>query len=238
MKTVVYDGSSFSESLDDWDVILEMRKAIYCVECLIPIDAEFDEKQETNSRHLICYGEAYRYCSCSTYFKVSHVIIIYFHTIFAAKMILDTFSSVSLVIPSDMLFTMTRITAFVSPAKFPLISLIFYSRLHAVGDAPIAVARYRILVASDGITYTEIDRLGILSAYRGQNFLRRIMMDILSDSQNFSHNLIKAIMLSVPIESWMKCKLESLGWSDNPKGTIEQRGPKTYSHMTFHAQPS
>lgn len=56
MKTVVYDGSSFTECLDDWDVIMEMRKAIYCVECMIPIDAEFDEKQETNSRHLIYYG--------------------------------------------------------------------------------------------------------------------------------------------------------------------------------------
>ena len=132
---------------------------------------------------------------------------------------------------------MTRIV-FCIFAKLQLVNLIFHSLLDTVGDAPIAVARYRILVASDGITYTEIDRLGILLAYRGQNFLRRIMMDILSDSQNFSHNLIKAIMLSVPIESWMKCKLESLGWSNSPKGTIEHRGPRTYSHMIFHAQPS
>ena len=68
MKTIVYDGSSFAESLDDWDVIVEMRKAIYCVECLIPVDAEFDEKQEMNSRHLVCYGETHRLLSCNTLF--------------------------------------------------------------------------------------------------------------------------------------------------------------------------
>lgn len=104
MKTVVYDGSSFSESLDDWDVILEMRKAIYCVECLIPIDAEFDENQETNSRHLVCYGESIRYCPCSIFCLFRPQVYSYFPIISAATMILNTFSFVSCVILSRLLF--------------------------------------------------------------------------------------------------------------------------------------
>ena len=56
-KTIVYDGSAFTECLDDWDVIMELRKKVYCSDNLIPIDVEFDEIIEKSSRHAICYGE-------------------------------------------------------------------------------------------------------------------------------------------------------------------------------------
>lgn len=56
LKVLFFNGPSFSESLDDWDVIMELRKAIYCTEFLIPMELEFDEAQEKSSRHLICYG--------------------------------------------------------------------------------------------------------------------------------------------------------------------------------------
>lgn len=36
---------------------MELRKAIYCDEGLIPIDVEFNEVQEKSSRHLLYYGE-------------------------------------------------------------------------------------------------------------------------------------------------------------------------------------
>ena len=58
LKVLFFNGSSFSESLDDWDVIMELRKAIYCTENLIPVELEFDETQEKSSRHLICYGKS------------------------------------------------------------------------------------------------------------------------------------------------------------------------------------
>lgn len=58
----MYDGSAFTETLDDWDVIMDLRKRIYCAENSIPIDLEFDEICEKTSRHVICYGEFHIDC--------------------------------------------------------------------------------------------------------------------------------------------------------------------------------
>lgn len=37
---------------------MEVRKAVYCADGSISIDAEFNEVQEMSSRHLLCYGES------------------------------------------------------------------------------------------------------------------------------------------------------------------------------------
>lgn len=55
-KSTVYDGSAFSSCLDDWDLLMEMRKSVYCSEYATPLEEEFNESQETGSRHVICYG--------------------------------------------------------------------------------------------------------------------------------------------------------------------------------------
>ena len=44
-----------------------------------------------------------------------------------------------------------------------------------VGDAPIAVARYRIITTAEGTVLTEVDRLGILIPYRGQKYANKII---------------------------------------------------------------
>ena len=120
-----------------------------------------------------------------------------------------------------------------------------YSSLHhsllcnySVGDAPVATARYRVFTAPDNVSYTEIDRLGILPHYRGRKLSRKVMMEILSDSQEVSRSPISVILLSIPGESWIKNKLESIGWSVNLRSSIEQRGPRIFFQMIFHATPS
>lgn len=107
-----------------------------------------------------------------------------------------------------------------------------------VGDAPIAIARYRIATVAEGIFYTEIDRLGILESYRGQKYARKMIADILSDSQQCSNNLISAVLLSVPLESWIQIKLENLGWAVFTNRPIEARGPMNFFYMIYLANPS
>lgn len=55
-KTMFYDGARFISTVDDWDVIMELRKRTYCLEDQTPIDEEFDENLEKSSRHAVCYG--------------------------------------------------------------------------------------------------------------------------------------------------------------------------------------
>lgn len=38
---------------------MEMRKKIYCMEHFIPVEQEFDEVMEKNSRHIVCYGKRF-----------------------------------------------------------------------------------------------------------------------------------------------------------------------------------
>ena len=56
VRTLFYDGAAFAQSSDDWDVIMELRRRVYCVECSIPFEQEFDELLEKTSRHAVCYG--------------------------------------------------------------------------------------------------------------------------------------------------------------------------------------
>ena len=106
-----------------------------------------------------------------------------------------------------------------------------------VGDAPIAVARYRISNGSDGVSCIEIDRAGILPAYRGQKFSKLVITDILSDTRNYLKGSPYVIVLSVPVGSWAVAKLESQGWRIKYE-EMEQRGPKSFLRMTFAAGPS
>ena len=107
-----------------------------------------------------------------------------------------------------------------------------------VGDAPIAVARYRIITTAEGTVLTEIDRLGILIPYRGQKYANKIIIDILSDSQHYSNNAVSAILLSIPIVSWIQTKLESLGWKVFTSRAIESRGPINFISMIYCPDPS
>ena len=68
----MYDGSTFTVTLDDWDVIMDLRTKIYCEENSIPINLEFDEMSEKTSRHVICYGEFHIDCRF-------HNPLIFFH---------------------------------------------------------------------------------------------------------------------------------------------------------------
>lgn len=109
---------------------------------------------------------------------------------------------------------------------------------YLVGDAPVATARYRVFTAPDNASYTEIDRLGILPHYRGRKLSRKVMLEILSDSQEVSRSPISVVLLSIPVESWIQSKLESIGWSVNHMSSMEQRGPRLFFQMIFHATPS
>jgi hypothetical protein len=109
---------------------------------------------------------------------------------------------------------------------------------YLVGDAPVATARYRVFTAPDNVSYTEIDRLGILPHYRGRKLSRKVMLGILSDSQEVSRSPISVVLLSIPAESWIQSKLESMGWSVNLMSSMEQRGPRMFFQMIFHATPS
>mmetsp|Transcript_30373 Transcript_30373/g.29022 ORF Transcript_30373/g.29022 Transcript_30373/m.29022 type:complete len:211 (+) Transcript_30373:198-830(+) len=160
IRSIIYDGSEFNECLDDWDVIMELRKKVFCIENSIPIDQEFNEVLEKASKHLICYA----------------------------------------------------------------------------GDAPTAFARYRVLSNTEGAIFAQIDRLGVLTQYRGRKFTRKCIEDILADAQVVTNNSISALLIAVPCESWMKVKLESLGWRHYESKPIELRGQQPYLEMVFYAQ--
>ena len=65
VRTLFYDGAAFAQCSDDWDVIMELRRRVYCVECSIPFEQEFDELLEKTSRHAVCYGALYHVCPYS-----------------------------------------------------------------------------------------------------------------------------------------------------------------------------
>ena len=216
LKILFFNGSSFTESLDDWDVIMELRKAIYCTENLIPMELEFDETQEKISRHLICYGKLKLCRDCRFLEHYASSIPLWWWFICPA-------------VRRGELFCHCIKHSF-SPHSLLCDWL--------VGDAPVATARYRVLTAPDNVSYTEIDRLGILPHYRGRKLSRKVMLEILSDSQEVSRSPISVILLSIPGESWIKSKLESIGWSVNLGSSMEQRGPRMFFQMIFHATPS
>ena len=149
IKSTFYDGTSFDQVSEDWDMIMELRKRVFCGECAIPIEQEFNEILEKTSRHVVCYA----------------------------------------------------------------------------GDAPTAIARYRLYKTAEGAIGAEIDRLAVMPVYRGSGFSRRILLDILADAQSFTDNSIAMIRLTTVVDSWMKAKLESVGWRLYEEKPPEFRGP-------------
>ena len=159
VKTLFYDGSTFIHCSDDWDMICELRKRVYCTECSIPTEVEFNELLEKTSRHVVCY----------------------------------------------------------------------------VGDAPTAVARYRLSKSAEGVIGAEIDRLAVLALYRGGGFSRRILQDILQDAQTYTGNAVASIRLSTICDSWMQLKLEGVGWRKCDDRPVEPRGPVVWVDMIMYA---
>lgn len=162
VKSLFYDGSAFVNCSDDWDMICELRKRVFCAECSIPAELEFNELLEKTSRHVVCY----------------------------------------------------------------------------VGDAPTSVARYRLFKSAEGVIGAEIDRLAVMPIYRGGGFSRRILQDILDDAQKFTDNSVTVIRLSTIHDSWMKGKLESVGWRQCQERPVEVRGPLAWVDLVMHANSS
>lgn len=88
------------------------------------------------------------------------------------------------------------------------------------------------------MTCIDIDRAGILPAYRGQKFSKLIIADILSDTQNCLKGSPYVIVLSVPVGCWAVEKLESQGWRIKYEENADQRGPKSFLRVTYAAGAS
>jgi GNAT superfamily N-acetyltransferase len=110
--------------------------------------------------------------------------------------------------------------------------------LVTVGDAPAAVARFRVFNNADGSICAQIDRLAVLHQYRGQGYSKRCMQDILAEVKVSTNNSVSALLITIPCESWIKLKLESLGWRHFDSKPIELRGQRPYLDMFFYVQPS
>lgn len=92
-----------------------------------------------------------------------------------------------------------------------------------------------MFTTAEGFTCVGIDRLAVLPDYRRKGLARRVIQEILSDAQMISNNSVSAITLSIPEKSWVKQKLETIGWIPFANKPREIRGLQQYITMIYYA---
>ena len=78
-----------------------------------------------------------------------------------------------------------------------------------MGDAPIAAARYRPVIHSDGSRLIFFDKLAVLAEYRRRGIGKHCMSVVISDIQRATETSL--IHIPVPASSWIQAKIEASG---------------------------